>query len=48
MIKKLFGNFWAEFNKKVWQERINLVMLWNLETIIEFTVAKHENTNNSR
>lgn len=48
MIKKLFGHFWTEFNKKVWQERINLVILWNLETIIGFTVAKHESTNNSR
>lgn len=47
MIKKLFGHFWTEFNKKVWQERINLVLLWNLKTIIGFTVAKHENTNNN-
>jgi len=47
MIKKLFGHFWTEFNKKVCKERINLVILWNLKTIIGFTVAKHENTNNN-
>lgn len=45
MIKKLFGYFWTEFNKKVWWEKVNLVILRNLKTITGFIVARLKNTN---